>query len=76
VTAETPKEARLRLQKLADRAAWLRKQPAPLRHRVMTEPALAEAYWRDIEGSTDWARFRTGRRAAELRRALLGKKKR
>ncbi|MFJ6532459.1 hypothetical protein [Microbacterium sp. NPDC091662] len=69
----SPEAARLRL--LGDRAAWLRKESAELRTRVLVEKTFADEYWAHVEGTAAWARFLTARRVKDAQRALLGKRR-
>jgi len=62
------------LQLLADRAAWLRTEPAEERERVLTDAEYAARYWEAIEATTHWAGHVARRRLADLRRVVFKKR--
>ncbi|OAZ40928.1 hypothetical protein A9Z40_03020 [Microbacterium arborescens] len=64
------------LQKLGDRAAWLRREDAELRHDLLMHPDRLSAYWAEVEKTAGWAAFLVGRRARDLRQAMTGRRKR
>lgn len=63
------------LQRLADRAAWLRKEAPEVREQVLVDRAYADWYWPEVEATVGWAAFVASRRARELTRAMLGKRR-
>jgi len=63
------------LRLMADRAAWLRKQPVEVRRAVLSDPAGAASYWKATEDSVGWAKLQLARRGRELRDAMIGRRR-